>query len=270
MKYDIDSQQVNAFVDGELDLTRQLEVEKAMQQDPRLQARVQSLKDLRKVLRDEGDYHVAPDALRKRVETLTRSQAARATAVAAATETVQRWWGWRPLSAAFAATLALSLGVQFFLQHGSRETHLADEVVASHVRSTLGQHLIDVASSDHHTVKPWLSSKLDFSPPVRDVQIGSAVFLGGRVDYLGGRPVAALVYRQGDHLVNAFIWPGPSDESHAVFSADRGFQIAHWSRDGMNHWVISDLNRGEFMNLVNLLASSIDERLPARQLLQTH
>jgi anti-sigma factor RsiW len=260
MKDDIEAQQLNAFVDGELDLTRQLEVEKAMKEDAGLRTRVEGLKDLRRLLRDEGDYHVAPDALRQRIETMARARPAGPTAVAAAKETMRRWWGWRPLSAAVAATLALSLGMQLFLARENHETRLADEVVAGHVRSTLGQHLIDVASSDHHTVKPWLSSKLDFSPPVRDAQIGSAVFLGGRVDYLDGRPVAALVYRQGAHIVNAFVWPGPSNDSPVVFSTERGFQIAHWSRDGMNHWVISDVNRGEFMTLVHLLASPIDER----------
>ena len=82
-----------------------------------------------------------------------------------------------------------------------------DEAVASHVRSTLGPHLVDVASSDHHTVKPFLSSKLGFSPPVYELQLPGSVFVGGRVDYLDGQPVAALVYRQGEHVVNAFVWP---------------------------------------------------------------
>jgi anti-sigma factor RsiW len=124
------------------------------------------------------------------------------------------------------------------------------------VRATLGEHLVDIASSDHHTVKPWLSSKLDFSPPVPPTPFVGAVFLGGRVDYVDGRPVAALVYRQGEHVVNSFVWPTTAADSAANFTAERGFQIAHWTQAGMNHWVISDVNRAEFAAIVRGLASA--------------
>ena len=126
-----------------------------------------------------------------------------------------------------------------------------DDVVASHVRSTLGQHLVDIASSEHHVVKPWLSSKLDFSPPVNELQIPGSVFLGGRVDYLDGHPVAALVYRQGEHVVNSFVWPDTGKDTKPDFSSQRGFQMAHWSQAGMAHWVISDVNREEFKVVVS-------------------
>jgi anti-sigma factor RsiW len=263
MNENIGIQEVNAFVDGELELSRHLEIERAAKLDARLAAQLDATRSLRNQVRSEGDYHAAPDDLRKRLAAMGRTSNGSPSAVAPSAVTgvgaaLQRWWGWRPLSAAFAATFALSLGVQTYLGHESRETRLADEVVASHVRSTLGEHLIDVASSDHHTVKPFLSSKLDFSPPVRDAQIGSATFLGGRVDYLDGRPVAALVYRQGQHLVNTFIWPSSSGDSQAAFSSDRGYQIAHWNRDGMTHWIISDVNRVEFVNFVNMIASPPD------------
>jgi RNA polymerase sigma factor (sigma-70 family) len=130
---------------------------------------------------------------------------------------------------------------------------LLDDVVASHVRSTLGQHRVDVASSDHHTVKPWLSARLDFSPPVHELALPGSVLLGGRVDYLDGRPVAALVYRQGARIVNTFVWPGKRGEGRdgkAQFGSERGFQTAHWSQGGMTHWVISDVNRDEFRAVV--------------------
>jgi anti-sigma factor RsiW len=140
----------------------------------------------------------------------------------------------------------VTTAINFTWLRSSQDERLLDDVVASHVRSTLGEHLVDVASSDHHTVKPWLSSKLDFSPPVAELQLPGSAFLGGRVDYLGGRPVAALVYRQGPHVVSSFIWPATGKDSRPEFAEARGFQTAHWTHGGMHHWVISDVNRGEF------------------------
>ena len=143
------------------------------------------------------------------------------------------------MAASFGLVAALAVGLNLAWLNSSQDSRLLDEVVASHVRSTLGQHLVDVASSDRHTVKPWLSSKLDFSPPVNELQIPRSVFLGGRVDYLDGHPVAALVYRQGEHVVNSFVWPGAAPDSKVELSTARGFQTAHWSQGGMTHW--SDL-----------------------------
>jgi anti-sigma factor RsiW len=246
----IEAQQINAFVDGELDLASQLEMEERMPLDVALREQVEGLRQLREAIREGADYHAAPAALRKRMAGLIapeRPAPARPSAVAAA---VQRWLGWRPMVASFGlvAVLAVTLNLASLLS--SQNERLQDDVVASHVRSTLGQHLVDVASSDHHTVKPWLSSKLDFSPPVNELQIPGSVFLGGRVDYLDGHPVAALVYRQGEHVVNSFVWPSAAKDSKPDFSAARGFQTAHWSQGGMNHWVISDVNRAEFNAVV--------------------
>ena len=100
-------------------------------------------------------------------------------------------------------------------------------------------------------VQLWrLAAKLDFSPPVHALPLPGSVLLGARVDYLDGRPVAALVYRQGGHVVNSFVWPGPAADRSPSFTAQRGFQLAHWAQGGMTHWAISDLNREEFAALV--------------------
>ena len=254
-----DYQLVNAFVDGELDLKSQLDMERRLADDPALRAQVDEVREWRQSLRESATYHSAPEAVLQRVAALMAqphapSQAphrmptpARGNAIG---ELVQRWLGWRPLAASlsFAAVLAVT-GNLMWLQ-SSKDERLADDVVASHVRSTLGQHLVDVASSDHHTVKPFLSSKLGFSPPVDELQVPGSVFLGGRVDYLDGRPVAALVYRQGEHVVNSFVWPSTASDSAPSYSAERGYQTAHWSSNGMAHWVISDVNREEFRAIV--------------------
>jgi anti-sigma factor RsiW len=252
-------QQLSAFVDGELGLARQLEIEQALEDDASLRSRVEGLQALREQIRKHGDYHAAPAALRQRLETTTATQRAparpRRNPIDSIGSAVQSLFGWRPLAATMAATLVLTLGLQFAMDRGNRDARLTEEIVGSHVRSTLGQHLVDVASSDHHTVRPFLSSKLDFSPPVRDTDLGGAVFVGGRVDYLAGKPVAALVYRQGEHMVNTFVWPSQGSDRGIEYSMERGFQIAHWSRNGMTYWAISDVSKAEFAQLVERLAS---------------
>lgn len=247
-----ETQRINAFVDGELDLPSLLEMEERMRSDPGLREEVDALRQLRAALRDRAEYHAAPAALRARIAALTAPAATRrAPAVVGAA--IWRWLGARPMALSFGLVAALALALNLAWLRSTRDERLLDEVVASHVRSTLGQHLVDVASSDHHTVKPWLSSRLDFSPPVNELPIPGSVFLGGRVDYLDGRPVAALVYRQGQHVVNAFVWPGSTTDSPVKLVAERGFQTARWSHGGMTHWVISDLNPQEFATLVQAI-----------------
>jgi len=254
MKPQIDTQRINAFVDGELDLAGQLEMEECLQRDAVLREQVEALRRLREDIREGAHYHLAPAALHRRIATLAATKAAlqrrHPSAIAAA---AGRWFEWRPFVASLGLVAALTVTLDVAWLRSLQDGRLLDEVVASHVRSTLGQHLVDVASSDRHTVKPWLSSKLDFSPPVNELQIPRSVFLGGRVDYLDGHPVAALVYRQGEHVLNSFVWPSAAPDSKAEFSAVRGFQTVHWSQGGMTHWVISDLNREEFIIVVRAI-----------------
>jgi anti-sigma factor RsiW len=250
MKPQIETQRINAFVDGELDLVHQLEIEERIKLDAGLRGQVDALRQLRSAIREDAEYHPAPDALRKRMAAMLAPQPAARRRPADLAGALQRWFGWRPMATSFglAATLAVALNVVGM--RSAQDDRLMDDVVASHVRSTLGQHLVDIASSEHHVVKPWLSSKLDFSPPVSELQIPGSVFLGGRVDYLDGHPVAALVYRQGEHVVDSFVWPDAGKDTQPDFSSQRGFQTAHWSQAGMAHWVISDVNREEFKIVV--------------------
>ena len=265
MTTDIDTRQLNAFVDGELDLKTQLDIEERLRGDAAARLQVEGLRQLRQAMRDAADYHAAPAALRQRMAALLAQQPAAQTAPparpfvnprSAAATALQRWLAWRPMLASAGLLAAVLLSLKLVWWRSAQDERVRDEVVASHVRSTLGQHLVDVVSSDHHTVKPWLSSKLGFSPPVNELQRPGAVFLGGRVDYLDGRPVAALAYRQGEHVVNSFLWPTDAKDRRAEFSAERGFQIAHWTRGGMNQWVISDVNRDEFSAIVRALETA--------------
>jgi anti-sigma factor RsiW len=250
MKPQIETQRINAFVDGELDLVGQLEMEERLQHEAELCTRVDELLQLRAAVREGAEHHAAPAALRKRMAAMLAPQPAARRRPADMAVALQRWLGWRPMATSFGLVATLAVALNVVGMRSAQDDRLMDDVVASHVRSTLGQHLVDIASSEHHVVKPWLSSKLDFSPPVNELQVPGSVFLGGRVDYLDGHPVAALVYRQGEHVVNSFVWPNTGKDTKPDFSSQRGFQMAHWSQAGMAHWVISDVNREEFKIVV--------------------
>lgn len=256
MKHIIEAQQIDAFVDGELDLESQLEIERQMDRDTGLRERVENARQLRTAVREQADYYDLPPALRDRLGALLAPKAARPAAPPRRATLFERWWGWRPVAASLALVGFGAVAMNLAMMQAGHDDRLLDEVVASHVRSTLGQHLVDVASSDHHTVKPWLSSKLDFSPPVNELHLPDCEFLGGRVDYLDGRPVAALVYRKGRHIVNAFVWPSTSRDSKADFTTERGFQTARWSQGSMTHWVVSDVNREEFNAIVRAIQAA--------------
>jgi anti-sigma factor RsiW len=251
MRRDDDWQRRGAFVDAELDMMGQLELEARLQQDPALRADVDQLRRLRDTVRGGADYHRAPPDLCRRIGVLTGEISKPATS----TSRRQRWPAWRPAAIAAGVAALLILGGTLTFGPGPRDEQLAQEVIASHVRATLGQRLVDIASSDQHTVKPWLSSKLDFSPPVYTLQTQGVVFLGGRVDYVDERPVAVLVYKRREHVVDVFVWPTSEADRPARGTSERGFNVEHGSRGGMAFWLVSDLNRDELNTLARAFRS---------------
>jgi anti-sigma factor RsiW len=131
---------------------------------------------------------------------------------------------------------------------------MAQDVVAGHVRALMGPNLFEVRSTDQHTVKPWFAGKLDFSPTVIDLAPIGFPLVGGRVDHIGGRAIAALVYQRRQHTINVFVWPAAdSHEAPADARTIRGFQVRHWTRADMAFWAVSDLNDIELDQFVRAL-----------------
>jgi anti-sigma factor RsiW len=166
----------------------------------------------------------------------------------------QSWWRWSMAAAAFAVVVLGVWVTSVILNRPSSDNLVAEEVVSSHVRSLMAQHLTDVPSSDQHTVKPWFDGKLDFSPPVKDPKEQGFELKGGRLDYIDNRPVAALVYQRRQHLINVFVWPAKSSsKSTTQASVSQGYNLIRWTNSGMEWWAISDLNLAELQQLVQLL-----------------
>ena len=154
---------------------------------------------------------------------------------------------------AFACGLT-ALATTMILSRAEKSALLEREVVSAHLRSLLQESPIQVASSDTHAVKPWFSGRVDFSPPVKDLTAEGFPLLGGRVDYIGGRRVAALVYRRNLHIVNVFLWP--SDNRGEVVprvDALKGYNVLLWNNGGLTYWAVSDLNGDELRQLQSLL-----------------
>ncbi|HRD87925.1 MAG: anti-sigma factor [Candidatus Accumulibacter phosphatis] len=196
---------------------------------------------LHKAIKGQATYYTAPEALAARVRAGFRTTRESAGKTYTPPHTPRRQW--LALFAAVAASVLITWTAVIQLETGSRDERIGSEVLAGHARAVLTNHLAEIASSDRHTVKPWLSSKLDFSPPVTDLTTAGFPLVGARLDYLDNRPVAALVYRHRQHVIDLFIWPDTQASAAAMqASSKQGFNLLHWTHAGMTFWAISDLN----------------------------
>lgn len=232
---------VHGYLDGELDLVKSLEVERHMRECEECGREYRGQTSLRLAINRNIPYFDAPPALRKRVRASLRH--------AHKAETNAARFNWRWLLAVASLAAAAVFVFALLLPSRSRQTGedlLAQEVVAGHARSLMAEHLTDVPSTDRHTVKPWLDRRLDFAPPVRDLSAEGFALVGGRLDYLDKRAVAALVYQRRQHLINLYIWPSPPGErASEATQARQGYNLINWSDSGMNFWAVSDINADE-------------------------
>jgi anti-sigma factor RsiW len=239
MSCELVERDLDAYLDRELDAEASARVGAHVSACTSCRRQLAQRETLAKLVRS-APYYSAPDRLRTRVlAKASRSHAVR-----------------RILVSAAAALLVVSIGTSVLLwtPASSRGNAIADDVVNSHVRSLMANHLFDVQSTDLHTVKPWFLGKLDFSPPVVDLAANGFPLIGGRLDYVGGRPVAALVYQRQKHAINVFVAPDVGGRSGG--DADltiRGFNLHHWVHQGMSFWAVSDLNSNELREFVSAL-----------------
>jgi len=245
---------IAAYADGEVDGLRGHTIRKHLRLCHDCAAKHQTLVDLRARIRAELPRYKAPAALRERVLASVESARPAASATTARGDR-WRWMAGGALAGCAATVVAWVLGTAVLDWRTNED--LAVEAVTTHVRATLGNHRVDVASSDQHTVKPWLSARLDYSPPVRDFAREGFALVGGRIDYLDHRPVATLVYRYRDHMIDVFVRPPTTHALPAPLRTVRGFNVVHATGSGMDWLAVSDLNAAELSGFAARLAGEL-------------
>ena len=243
---------LEALFDGELDAVHAAEMEAHMAGCADCRAAFADLGAMRMLLRAPGVRETAPTRLTASLASVLAPTGAAPANDDVVVSAARR----RAPRAAFAGALAVAACVVLavfagpVLQGGA----LQDELVAGHVRSLQASHLIDVATSDQHVVKPWFDGKLDFAPAVIDLAPQGFPIVGGRLDYIDHRAVAAVVYKRGRHLINLFIWPDAKATPAGQHTRD-GYTLRAWSQGGMTYWAVSDVNPNDLSQFETLLRS---------------
>ena len=246
MTTDLYAPLLHAYFDSELDLVRSLELEEHLKHCPDCAQELWSYQTLRKSFRSTELYHRAPEGLQARILAALPKEA-KVVEMQPRHRQVLNWL-------AVAAAIAVACVVTWRAIPRPTTDLLAQEVVSSHIRSLQPGHLVDVQSTDQHTVKPWFDGRIDFAPPVKDLAEDGFPLVGGRLDYIDHRPSAALVYQRNKHLINVFVWPEVNARPVGERTANiQGYNMIFWEHGGMYFCAVSYLNTGELGQLVQLL-----------------
>jgi len=228
---------LHALIDSELDAGNAREIEAHIATCPKCAAQFREFQEFHKTMKSASLRYTAPTILRNRIE--RKLPTPRATG--ASRRIIIKGFALGATVSALAAT-----GVLVMVIHTDDEQRVLGDVVSAHLRSLQAEHLTDVVSTDQHTVKPWFNGRLDVAPPVVDLTAQGFTLLGGRLDYVDAKPVAAIVYRRRVHIINLFCTPAPGLATRAaVMETLNGFNVRHWSESGINLWAVSDISADE-------------------------
>jgi anti-sigma factor RsiW len=240
---------IHAHLDGELDLLHSLEMDRHLASCAACAAAARGIEDVRAAVRNQAPRYAASPEFVERLRAMSDDVAVAGVVQPAPAERRMRWQS-LAAAAAVIAVMAVGWSLMHANQGQSASNRLALEVFSSHIRSLMpqGEHLMDVPSSDRHTVKPWFAGKIDFSPRVEDFKEQGFTLAGGRLDVLDGRPAAVLIYRRGGHIVNLFMqpeadFPGAGDER--IIDTYHGYHLVTWHDDALHYWAVSDMAREE-------------------------
>jgi anti-sigma factor RsiW len=230
---------LGGLVDGELDAANTALAEAHIARCDGCREELERLQAVRSLLRSEGVRHAVPPPLARRIASMPELSPK-----AANENTVRRW-----LAPGLVGAVAASLAMVTLLPPGSQSI-VDQELVSSHVRSLQPGHLTDVQTTNQHIVKPWFNGRIDFAPPVPELADVGFPLAGGRLDSIGGKTVAAIVYHRRLHTVNLFIWPATNGGERS-FVKD-GFAVQEWSRNGLRFAAVSDIPAGELQQFHKL------------------
>jgi anti-sigma factor RsiW len=262
---------LHALVDGELDAGHVRDVEAHVAACLGCAARLKSIRAMRDALAGAGLRETAPAHLRSRIEAMFPAPApAYAPAAVPQDGTLYRWWrsslrsflGGFSIGTALSAAVAATLVVGIF--RSDQNQQVADEVVSAHIRSLQAGHLMDVVTSDQHTVKPWFNGKLDVAPPVIDLTAEGFTLLGGRLDYIDGEPVGSVIYQRRKHVINLFVAQRLGTARSSVLSKTvQGYNVRHWTEQGLDFWAVSDLAGDELDEFVQKISADLHPASPS-------
>jgi anti-sigma factor RsiW len=256
MNHDEAARLLGPYQDGELDLTTCLKLEEHMAGCPECQQKLTGERELVGLVQAEAPRFKASPFLKTRIQAALREQKSSPAALP--------WWkqlssAWVYSGLATVAALLIILAVGAF--SAERIPALAQDAIANHVRSLQVDHLMDVASTDQHTVKPWFAGKLDYSPQVVDLTPSGYPLIGGRLDVLDHRNVAAIIYQRRKHYINLFIWPTGAETLHGRLYSENGYHALGWTKGGMNYCAVSELGEKELRDFVQMIQDqTIDSR----------
>jgi len=233
---------LQAYADGELDAMRSVEVETHLAGCPACRQALENLCACRTALREGLPRYAAPAHLAEKIRT------AMPAAAPVRHARVVNYWPWAGWVSALAATLVV--GFFIGLQRG-QSGRLFDEAVASHTRSLMQSHLMDVVSTDQHTVKPWFEGKINFAPPVVDLSSAGFPLVGGRLDELNHQTVAALVYGRNKHFINLFVWPSTSGALSVGSAESAGYQLNSWTHGDLDFIAVSEIPPADLADFVH-------------------
>lgn len=233
---------LEAYLDGELGFERTLEVEAHLASCGACSSEVQSWKDVRSAIQTPELYHRAPAHLEGKLRKLLPQS-----------RNERMPWFQRSIWAAGGAAFATAVLLISFVVMRPAAASPEQDIVASHIRSLMADHLMDVVSTDQHTVKPWFDGKLDFAPPVQDFAADGYPLAGGRLDYLQNQKVSVLIYRRALHIINLYVWPAQDNGSSTMrVQTIQGYNVVSWKKSGFEFRAVSDLNTAELRDFAHL------------------
>ena len=248
---------LHALIDGELDAGHARAVEAHAGACSGCAEKLDSFRAMREAMAGAALKEFAPAHLRNRVKALFTPPASRVVSMRSFFKPTRRsFFGGFAVGSALSAAVAASLVLS--VMRGDQEQAVADEVVSAHIRSLQAGHLMDVVTSDQHTVKPWFNGRVDIAPPVIDLTAESFTLLGGRLDYIDSEPIAAVIYQRRKHVINLFVAQHlGARHTQAVAESIQGYNVRHWSQNGLDFWAVSDLAGDELDEFVRKIARAV-------------
>jgi anti-sigma factor RsiW len=245
---------LHALIDGELDAGHARDVEAHVAACPACAEKLEAFRAMRAAMAGADLKLTAPASVRARIDAALPAPAARV--IKFSRPTRRTFFGGFAVGTVASAALAATLVITVF--RNNQEQTIADEVVSAHIRSLLAGHLMDVETSDQHTVKPWFDGRVDVAPPVVDLTAQGFTLLGGRLDYIDGEPVASVVYQRRKHIINLFVAQRlGTPHAGATARTVQGYNVRHWSNQGLDFWAVSDLDAQELGEFVQKISAAL-------------